>query len=64
MAEEEKQKLEWIPCTCKQPLRVVYIDGKPFVHPVDLEHLQVCPNDDPQVIRELKEQTEAIENYY
>jgi hypothetical protein len=60
----EQEKLEWISCTCKQPLRVIYIDDKPFVHPIDLEHLQICPNDDPQVIRDNQRAIEDLENYY
>lgn len=59
-----EQKLEWIACSCKQPMRVIYIDDKPYVHPTDLEHMRICPMDDPKVIRELEEQTKALEEYY
>lgn len=58
------QKLEWIPCFCKQPLRVVHIGEKQYVHPDDLEHMRICPNDDPKVIRENEEAVRAQEEYY
>lgn len=61
---QEDSKLKFISCSCKEPLRVIYIEEKPYVHPEDLEHMQMCPFDDPKYLKEIERQTEEIENYY
>jgi hypothetical protein len=61
---EQLKNLKFIPCTCGDLMRVVYIDDKPYVHPEDLEHMKVCPSDDPKTIKENQDDLERMENYY
>lgn len=61
---EQLQNLKFIPCTCGEFMRVIYVDNKPYVHPEDFEHMKICPNDDPKTIRENQEQIESQENHF
>jgi hypothetical protein len=58
---EEKPK--FIPCHCSEPLRVIHIEDKPYVHPEDLEHLLVCDGIDPKDLLQNQRDIESIENF-